>query len=34
MTKSKVAIVVANYYKDYTERLLKGSTAVLDGEYD
>ena len=34
MTKNKVAIVVANYYKDYTERLLKGSTAVLDGEYD
>jgi 6,7-dimethyl-8-ribityllumazine synthase len=34
MTKSKVAIVVANYYKDYTEKLLNGSTSVLDGEYD
>ncbi len=34
MMKSKVAIVVANYYKDYTDKLLKGSTTVLDGHHE
>ena len=34
MTKNNIGIVVANYYNEYTEKLLNGATSTLDGSFN
>ena len=34
MTKNNIGIVVANYYSDYTEKLLNGAKSTLDGTFN
>jgi 6,7-dimethyl-8-ribityllumazine synthase len=34
MTKNSIGIVVANYYSEYTEKLLNGAKSTLDGTFN
>ena len=34
MTKNKVALIVANFYQEYTNKLLRGATTELDESFD
>ena len=34
MTKNNIGIVVANYYNEYTAKLLNGATSTLDGSFN
>ena len=34
MTKNKVALIVANFDQEYTNKLLQGATTELDGSFD
>ena len=34
MTKNKVALIVANFYQEYTNKLLQGATTELDESFD